>query len=170
MLLLADCYFKNGGDPVNNPFASPMAVSDTILAQFPPVYAHVGSVDPLVDDMVKFARRCQIAKPTNDVYLCIIPKVSHAYLHVTNFLPEAKCAVDLSAMWIGRILDLPHDDMVSIEEKLKVGQKLRDCKLSVINFKGIAQQQVKSLKEDQAKIVEQASSPSSSQLPLPAKL
>lgn len=107
MLLIAECYFRNGGDPVNDPFASPAVASDEVLAKFPPIYAHVGSVDPLSDDVINFTRRAQRANRENDIYLCVIPKVSHAYMQVPQFLPEAQIAVDLSTVWIAKILDVP---------------------------------------------------------------
>jgi len=136
MQLIASCYFLNGGDPIHNPLISPAIVSDAVLQHWPPTYGHVGSVDPLVDDVLRFGARINQAKAkakaeanakatTNSaadsrdaadsnasnnadtephVQVCVIPKVSHAYLHVVNFLPEAKVAVDLSATWLSRLL------------------------------------------------------------------
>jgi len=127
MLLLADSYFKNGGDPVNDPFASPMAASDAVLARFPPLYAHVGSVDPLVDDVRKFARRVALANPANECQVCVIPKVSHAYMHVVNFLPEAIIAQDLTARWLAHMLQLPFDPVPQLDERLKkAGMEVTD--------------------------------------------
>lgn len=114
---------------MNDPYASPSAASDSILAKFPPIYSHVGSVDPLVDDVVKFARRAQIANPKSDVFVCVIPKVSHAYLHVTKFLPEAKLAVDLSSVWLAKILD------VSAPASLNLDARMKELNIEVTNMK-----------------------------------
>lgn len=113
-LLLADAYFADGGDPVHDVRASPQAVWDEVLTHFPPLYAHCGSVDPLVDDVVRFCSRVvQATKQNNQpqtVKCWIIPKVSHAYMQVTNFLPEGRKAFLMSAHWLAEILEiLPHE-------------------------------------------------------------
>jgi hypothetical protein len=129
--LIATCYFLNGGDPVSNPLISPAIASNEILSQFPPIYGHVGSVDPLVDDVLRFGARVVQANPNNKVELAIIPKVSHAYMHVVTFLPEAKLAVDLSAQWLANILDkqVPKDIIDSLPERMKkLGFTITDCR------------------------------------------
>ena len=118
MQLIADCYFKHGGDPVTNPLISPVAASDEVLARFPPVYAHAGSVDPLVDDLLRFGARCAAAAPTNTVHVCLLPKVSHAYMHVSKFLPVAQLAIDMTALWIAEILHVPCD-ITGVPERME---------------------------------------------------
>jgi hypothetical protein len=92
---------------VNNPLISPSAASADVLAQFPPIFAHVGSVDPLVDDVLRFGARVVAARPGASVQVAVIPKVSHAYMHIVKFLPEAAVAVDLTAAWIAQTLRVP---------------------------------------------------------------
>jgi hypothetical protein len=111
-----------------------------------------------VDDVLRFGARVQAAhrnKSGNDgketegesssgssaasssfptVQICVIPKVSHAYLHVVNFLPEAKLAVDLSATWLCRILGVAktpalNDLAATLPQRMKeLDFTLTDCK------------------------------------------
>jgi hypothetical protein len=122
LCLIRPALVRNGGDPVNDPYASPMAVSDSVLASFPPMYAHVGSVDPLVDDVLLFARRMAAATSKGDVQVCVFKGVSHAYMHVTKFLPEAALAVDVSVDWMRAILDLPRDETMRQEVQAKMAE------------------------------------------------
>lgn len=74
-------------------------------------YIHVGSVDPLVDDSLRFAERLLFANPSNTVKVHILPKVSHAYMQVVSLLPEAREAVEKSIEWLKEILDSETYDM-----------------------------------------------------------
>ena len=110
---ICQAYLAAGGDPFNDCYISPLRTPLPMLARFPPVFIHVGEVDPLLDDSVGFMRRVREAKGLKDGEvaadgwrgeLLIIPRVSHAYLHVSGMLKEGKEAIAQSEAWIREIL------------------------------------------------------------------
>jgi acetyl esterase/lipase len=102
-LVIAENYLRLGGDPHSDPYISPLRAKEELLAEFPQCCVHVGSVDPLLDDSLSFVHRLrQCGK--QPVALRIIPKVSHAYMHVTTLLPEGKMACNVSIGWLKDML------------------------------------------------------------------
>ncbi|KAG1179631.1 hypothetical protein G6F70_001073 [Rhizopus microsporus] len=93
---------------------SPVNTSDDILAHFPPTYMMCGEKDPLVDDTVIFAGRIRQARlkyrqehpldeafPQGDrVRVKFLEGMSHGFLQMTAFLPEATQAIKTLGDWI----------------------------------------------------------------------
>jgi acetyl esterase/lipase len=99
---------------------SPVLAPDALLARFPKTYIMTGERDPLVDDTVIFAGRLRQAKlhqfrerqdlglersnrPFNEknyVELSLIPGVSHGFLQMAGFFPDAWKYINRSAEWL----------------------------------------------------------------------
>jgi acetyl esterase/lipase len=103
-LMLGQAYFRNGGNPKTDIYISPLRAPAELLAQFPPTYIHCGGVDPLLDDSVDFIQALKKANPDLEASLHTFPGVSHAYMQITEFLPEGREANKLSMQWLGRML------------------------------------------------------------------
>ncbi|RUO96737.1 Alpha/Beta hydrolase protein [Jimgerdemannia flammicorona] len=96
---------------------SPIVAPAELLAQFPRAYLMTGEKDPFVDDTVIFAGRIRQAKRDDaarrdpystehhhldgDVTVKILQGMSHAFLQMMAFLPEAKGAVHAIGGWVG---------------------------------------------------------------------
>ncbi|RUS22034.1 Alpha/Beta hydrolase protein [Endogone sp. FLAS-F59071] len=92
---------------------SPIVAPAELLAQFPRTYFMTGEKDPFVDDTVIFAgrirqakrdeaaRRMEPCRPDGDVTVKILQGMSHAFLQMMVFLPEAKDAVRAIGAWVG---------------------------------------------------------------------
>ena len=61
-MLICQAYLANGGDPFADFYISPLRAPLPLLARFPPLFIHVGEVDPLLDDSVGFVQRVRQAK------------------------------------------------------------------------------------------------------------
>jgi acetyl esterase/lipase len=128
MILIAQALFRNGGDPVNDYFASPLRAPTKLLAAMPPVYIHVGSVDPLSDDSIFFIDRIKQANEDADTQLHLVPGVSHAYMQITTLLPEGRQALDLSCKWLNELLDKPSREAVTVHVQIpETIPELNEC-------------------------------------------
>ena len=99
---------------------SPVLAPDALLARFPKTYIMTGERDPLVDDTVIFAGRLRQAKlhqfherqdlglerskrPFNEknyVEISLIPGVSHGFMQMAGFFPDAWKYINRSAEWL----------------------------------------------------------------------
>ncbi|KAJ5339792.1 hypothetical protein N7452_006520 [Penicillium brevicompactum] len=99
---------------------SPVLAPDALLARFPKTYIMTGERDPLVDDTVIFAGRLRQAKlhqfrerqdlglekarrPFNEknyVEISLIPGVSHGFMQMAGFFPDAWKYIYRSAEWL----------------------------------------------------------------------
>ncbi|OGE53682.1 hypothetical protein PENARI_c007G09228 [Penicillium arizonense] len=106
-------------------FLSPVLAPDALLARFPKTYIMTGERDPLVDDTVIFAGRLRQAKlhqfrerqdlglerskrPFNEknyVELSLIPGVSHGFLQMAGFFPDAWKYINRSAQWLETLFE-----------------------------------------------------------------
>ena len=111
---ICQAYLANGGDPFADYYISPLRAPLSLLVRFPPLFIHVGEVDPLLDDSVGFMRRVRQAKGLKEREvgedgwrgeLLVIEKVSHAYLHVAGMLQESRTALKQSEAWLRQILE-----------------------------------------------------------------
>ncbi|KAJ6011803.1 hypothetical protein N7499_013226 [Penicillium canescens] len=119
-------------------FLSPVLAPDALLARFPKTYIMTGERDPLVDDTVIFAGRLRQAKlhqfrerqdlglerskrPFNEknyVELSLIPGVSHGFMQMAGFFPDAWKYINRSAQWLETLFenmkaDNFHSDLLS---------------------------------------------------------
>ncbi|KAI9477998.1 MAG: Alpha/Beta hydrolase protein [Benjaminiella poitrasii] len=83
---------------------SPIKAPEELLAQFPKTFMICGEKDPLVDDTVIFAGRIRQAKmrynAEEDVRVQFLEGISHAFLQMMAFLPEAHEAAGAISDWI----------------------------------------------------------------------
>ncbi|KAJ5123862.1 Major facilitator superfamily domain general substrate transporter [Penicillium bovifimosum] len=106
-------------------FLSPVLAPDALLARFPKTYIMTGERDPLVDDTVIFAGRLRQAKlhqfrerqdlglersnrpfnERNHVEISLIPGVSHGFMQMAGFFPEAWKYIHRSADWLETLFD-----------------------------------------------------------------
>ncbi|KAI9138843.1 Alpha/Beta hydrolase protein, partial [Paraphysoderma sedebokerense] len=114
---------------------SPVLARNEILEKFPKTYFLVGEKDPLVDDTVVFAGRLREAKKlawkrrqmdnkflganlsnspsdTDVAEVAILEGVSHAFMHLMMFLPEAKDSVKIVSGWFNSIFKNTQKDMI----------------------------------------------------------
>lgn len=103
----------------NDYLLSPIQAPDELLAQFPKTYMICGEKDPLVDDTVIFAGRIRQAKrkyrqdhPLDEdfprgetVRVQFLEGISHSFLQMMAFLPEAKQAVKTISGWVAEIAE-----------------------------------------------------------------
>lgn len=96
---------------------SPVHAPEDLLAHFPKTYMICGEKDPLVDDTVIFAGRIRQAKrkyrqdnpfdedfPSGDgVRVKFLEGISHAFLQMMPFLPEAQQAAKTIGDWVKEI-------------------------------------------------------------------
>ncbi|KGO63725.1 Major facilitator superfamily domain, general substrate transporter [Penicillium expansum] len=101
-------------------FLSPVLAPDALLARFPKTYIMTGERDPLVDDTVVFAGRLRQAKlhqfrerqdlgleranrafnERNHVEVSLIPGISHGFMQMAGFFPDAWKYIHRSADWL----------------------------------------------------------------------
>jgi acetyl esterase/lipase len=132
-ILLASLLFRDGNcDPKNDILCSPVRAPLSLLKQFPPLFIHVGGVDPLCDDSIRFVEKLRIANPDQRVQLHIIPGLSHAYMQISKLLPEGQQALRLSTVWLAEILRLPspltrdeHEQLLNFTDNSRALQSLR---------------------------------------------
>jgi hypothetical protein len=104
-------------------FLSPVLAPDALLAQFPKTYILTGERDPLVDDTVIFAGRLRQAKlyrfherqdlgleqrqfnEKDYVEVSLIPGVSHGFMQMAGFFPDAWKYINRSARWIESLFE-----------------------------------------------------------------
>ncbi|KAI8380152.1 Alpha/Beta hydrolase protein [Blakeslea trispora] len=93
---------------------SPVHAPESLLAQFPMTYMICGEKDPLVDDTVIFAGRIRQARrkyrqenPLDQAYVLhdgvrvkFLEGISHAFLQMMPFLPEAQQATRTIGDWV----------------------------------------------------------------------
>ncbi|KAJ5437627.1 Major facilitator superfamily domain general substrate transporter [Penicillium cf. griseofulvum] len=99
---------------------SPVLAPEALLARFPKTYIMTGERDPLVDDTVIFAGRLRQAKlhqfrerqdlglersnrPFNErnyVEISLIPGISHGFMQMAGFFPDAWKYIHRSADWL----------------------------------------------------------------------
>lgn len=99
---------------------SPVLAPDALLARFPKTYIMTGERDPLVDDTVIFAGRLRQAKlhhfrerqdlgleranrsfnERNYVEISLIPGISHGFMQMAGFFPDAWKYIHRSADWL----------------------------------------------------------------------
>ncbi|CAI7662768.1 unnamed protein product [Penicillium palitans] len=99
---------------------SPVLAPDALLARFPKTYIMTGERDPLVDDTVIFAGRLRQAKlhhfrerqdlgleranrsfnERNHVEISLIPGISHGFMQMAGFFPDAWKYIHRSADWL----------------------------------------------------------------------
>ncbi|EPS28297.1 hypothetical protein PDE_03243 [Penicillium oxalicum 114-2] len=117
-------------------YLSPVLAPDTLLSQFPKTYIMTGERDPLVDDTVIFAGRLRQAKlqrfherqelglekskrqfnEKDHVEVSLIPGVSHGFIQMAGFFPEAWKYINRSAQWVESLLH--SEDLQSSEYSL----------------------------------------------------
>lgn len=134
-------------------YLSPVLAPDALLAQFPKTYILTGERDPLVDDTVIFAGRLRQAKlhrfherqdlgleksqrqfnEKDHVEVSLIPGVSHGFMQMAGFFPDAWKYINRSARWIESLLenaDLQTSEYSLLQlsqlSNLKNSQRLRD--------------------------------------------
>ncbi|KAI8377567.1 Alpha/Beta hydrolase protein [Radiomyces spectabilis] len=96
---------------------SPTVAPLDLLARFPKTYMMCGEKDPLVDDTVIFAGRLRQAKSQNHqdgqfdgIRVKFLQGMSHAFLQMMAFLPEAQQATRAIGDWILELRnDASHD-------------------------------------------------------------
>lgn len=106
-------------------YLSPVLAPDALLAAFPKTYILTGERDPLVDDTVIFAGRLRQAKlhlfherqdlgleksqrqfnEKDHVEVSLIPGVSHGFIQMAGFFPDAWKYINRSAKWIETIFE-----------------------------------------------------------------
>ncbi|KAJ5671020.1 hypothetical protein N7507_000147 [Penicillium longicatenatum] len=104
---------------------SPVLAPDELLSRFPKTYIFTGERDPLVDDTVIFAGRLRQAKlqyfqerqdlgleksqrkfrEKDHVEVSLIPGVSHGFLQMAGFFPDAWKYIKRSASWIETLFE-----------------------------------------------------------------
>ncbi|KAI8086082.1 Alpha/Beta hydrolase protein [Halteromyces radiatus] len=94
---------------------SPIVAPFELLAKFPKTFMICGEKDPFVDDTVIFASRIRQAKtqfpspleghPNNVVRVKFLEGISHAFLQMMAFLPEARQAAKTIGAWIRELAD-----------------------------------------------------------------
>ncbi|CAO3629058.1 unnamed protein product [Cunninghamella blakesleeana] len=106
---------------------SPVVAPLELLAKFPKVYMMCGEKDPFVDDTVIFASRIRHAKAkyhmnstsTQDVHVKFLEGISHAFLQMMAFLPEAHQAAKTIGVWMQDLAgDHHHPNDVSLTRSL----------------------------------------------------
>ncbi|KAJ5223849.1 hypothetical protein N7468_008391 [Penicillium chermesinum] len=111
-------------------FLSPVLAPDALLAAFPKTFIMAGERDPLVDDTVIFAGRLRQAKlhqfyerqelglekqkrqfrEKDYVEVSLIPGVSHGFIQMAGFFPEAWKYINRSAQWIDTLFQTTEGD------------------------------------------------------------
>ena len=106
-------------------YLSPVLAPDALLAEFPKTYILTGERDPLVDDTVIFAGRLRQAKlhqfrerqdlgleksqrhfkEKDHVEVSLIPGVSHGFMQMAGFFPDAWKYINRSAEWLETLFD-----------------------------------------------------------------
>ncbi|KAJ5175841.1 uncharacterized protein N7482_001718 [Penicillium canariense] len=106
-------------------YLSPVLAPDALLARFPKTYILTGERDPLVDDTVIFAGRLRQAKlhhfcerqelgleksqhrfnEKDHVEVSLIPGVSHGFMQMAGFFPDAWKYINRSGQWIESLFE-----------------------------------------------------------------
>ena len=94
----ANIHVKNNAQ--RNPLISPSMTPVEVLKQFPKTYINCGSLDPLFDDAIYFAKRLEEAIGYQKVKLEVYDALGHGYLNLIDFVPEAKLANTRICDWI----------------------------------------------------------------------
>jgi acetyl esterase/lipase len=137
-------------------YLSPVLAPDALLAQFPKTYILTGERDPLVDDTVIFAGRLRQAKlhrfherqdlgleksqrhfnEKDHVEVSLIPGVSHGFMQMAGFFPDAWKYINRSARWIESLLE--NADLQTSEYSLLQLSQLSNTKTSQ-RLRGLSQ-------------------------------
>lgn len=113
-------------------YLSPVLAPDALLARFPKTYIITGERDPLSDDTLIFAGRLRQAKQhhfrerqelgleksqrqfneKDHVEVSLIPGVSHGFMQMAGFFPDAWKYINRSARWIESLFETvePEDE------------------------------------------------------------
>ncbi|KAJ5505120.1 hypothetical protein N7463_007994 [Penicillium fimorum] len=114
---------------------SPVLAPDALLARFPKTYIMTGERDPLVDDTVIFAGRLRQAKlhqfrerqdlglerskrPFNErnyVEISLIPGISHGFMQMAGFFPDAWKYIHRSADWLEALFQKIKTDDLEVD-------------------------------------------------------
>ncbi|KAF7723252.1 hypothetical protein EC973_002145 [Apophysomyces ossiformis] len=103
---------------------SPVVAPLELLAQFPKTYMMCGEKDPFVDDTVIFAGRIRQAKrqfhaEEDTVRVEFLQGISHAFLQMMAFLPEAPQAARAIGNWIQEMASgVSHSAVVEINTSI----------------------------------------------------
>eukprot|EP01119_Soliformovum_irregulare_P011783 TRINITY_DN2985_c1_g2_i3.p1 TRINITY_DN2985_c1_g2~~TRINITY_DN2985_c1_g2_i3.p1 ORF type:complete len:599 (+),score=134.14 TRINITY_DN2985_c1_g2_i3:190-1986(+) len=100
---------NSGIDPMGNPYLSPSNATDDLLKQLPMTYMMVGTLDPLLDDTIHFAKRCCLAG--KQVRLKIYDGFPHGFLNlgaVPNYGREMWMAVKQCSEWMKEVFLREH--------------------------------------------------------------
>ncbi|KAI8070481.1 Alpha/Beta hydrolase protein [Gongronella butleri] len=101
---------------------SPVVAPLELLAQFPKTYMICGEKDPFVDDTVIFASRIRQAKAQQGlsadevVRVKFLEGISHAFLQMMAFLPEAHHAARTIGAWV---LEIAEDAAIEAPDGLR---------------------------------------------------
>ncbi|OQE31434.1 hypothetical protein PENSTE_c001G05410 [Penicillium steckii] len=123
-------------------YLSPVLAPDALLARFPKTYILTGERDPLVDDTVIFAGRLRQAKlhlfherqdlgleksrhqfnEKDYVEVSLISGVSHGFIQMAGFFPDAWKYINRSAKWIESIFEAvdlhdSHDSLLQLSQQ-----------------------------------------------------
>eukprot|EP00818_Percolomonas_sp_WS_P000734 CAMPEP_0117451128 /NCGR_PEP_ID=MMETSP0759-20121206/8841_1 /TAXON_ID=63605 /ORGANISM="Percolomonas cosmopolitus, Strain WS" /LENGTH=935 /DNA_ID=CAMNT_0005243705 /DNA_START=40 /DNA_END=2847 /DNA_ORIENTATION=- len=110
MKLCSKYYPHKSANLKRDPFISPVFVSDKILAQFPPCFISVGSLDPLYDDTVMLAERLTVLNGHENVCLHVWDGLGHGYMNTIDFVGEASLIIKDYSRWVeGMILKNRYD-------------------------------------------------------------
>ncbi len=93
-------WFIGEGDP-RDPYASPLYGD---LQDLPPLLVHVGEVETLLDDSVRFADRARAAGV--DVTLEVFPEMIHVFHAFCGLVPESDAACDAVAAFMRKHMGL----------------------------------------------------------------
>lgn len=130
---------------------SPVLAPEALLARFPKTYFLTGERDPLVDDTVIFAGRLRQAKlhqfrerqelgleksqkvfqEKDHVEVSLIPGISHGFLQMAGFFPDAWKHINRCANWIQDLFIMAESKKTSSSSGL-----LRSSQDSIITVNG----------------------------------
>lgn len=99
-------YVPEGERPHDNPFISPLVASPEALKALPPIAVIVGSLDPLLDDAVQFARNLQQQGRETDT-LRVIESLPHGFLNMVQVSRQAREASGLLSGQLAAMLQVP---------------------------------------------------------------
>ncbi|KAJ5645941.1 hypothetical protein N7490_002313 [Penicillium lividum] len=142
---------------------SPVLAPDALLSRFPKTYIFTGERDPLVDDTVIFAGRLRQAKlqyfqerqdlgleksrrqfrEKDHVEVSLIPGVSHGFIQMAGFFPDAWKYIKRSASWIEALFETAelHESeysllQMSASSGMNASQRLKGSSKSNGSLKG----------------------------------
>jgi len=103
-VLLQCLYCYTSGLEAHDPFLSPVLCPDDILEGFPPVHLIAGTLDPLLDDALNFAKA--LVRNRKTLWLCLLEGLPHGFLGFNRVIPEATKATQKVIAHLRHALDL----------------------------------------------------------------